>query len=254
MTPTTPQTIDEVLVELDAIIHQARETRDRLGYFAVLYRNVTIKVKEGIAAGLFEDGARMEKLDVTFANRYLTALDSFKRGQPLSRCWLVCFQLARKWRPIILQQLLAGMNAHINFDLGIAAQSVAPGAELESLRNDFNVINGVLGGMIVKVRSDVEEVSPWIKFLDRIDPSAEDVLINFSLGKARTSAWLVANMVNSTPTEDLARKLTILDDGVAILGSLIGNPRAWLLSAGLYVIRLRESSDVPHVIDVLSQT
>ena len=249
-----PRTIDEVLAELDQIIRQARETRDRLGYFAVLYRNVTIKVKEGIAAGLFEDGARMEKLDVTFASRYLTALDSFRRGQPLSKCWLVCFRLASKWRPIILQQLLIGMNAHINFDLGIAAQSVAPGAQLDSLKHDFEVINGILGGMVVKVRSDVEEVSPWIKFLDHIDPSGEDAVINFSLGKARASAWLVANMVNTTPPEHLARKLSILDDGVAILGSLIGNPPAWLLSAGLYVIRLRESSDVPHVIDILSQT
>jgi len=254
MTPTTPQTIDEVLVELDLIIHQARETRDRLGYFAVLYRNVTIKVKEGIAAGLFEDGARMEKLDVTFANRYLTALDSFKRGEPLSECWLVCFELAKQWRPIILQHLLIGMNAHINFDLGIAAQTVAPGAELDSLRNDFNLINGVLGGMIVKVRSDVEEVSPWIKFLDRIDPSGEDRLIDFSLNKARASSWLVANMINSTPPEHLLRKLSILDDGVAILGSLIAKPRAWLLTAGLWIIRLRESSDIDRVIDVLSQT
>jgi len=31
-----PATIDEVLAELDQIIHQVRETRDRLGYFAVL--------------------------------------------------------------------------------------------------------------------------------------------------------------------------------------------------------------------------
>jgi hypothetical protein len=249
-----PQTIDEVLVELDQVIQRARETRDRLGYFAVLYRNVTLKVKDGIAAGLFEDGPRMEKLDVTFANRYLTALDSFRRGEPLSKCWLVCFRLASAWRPIILQQLLCGMNAHINFDLGIAAQAVAPGSELESLRNDFNVINGILGGMIVKVRNDIEEVSPWIKFLDHIDLSGEDALINFSLGKARASAWLVANMVNSTPPEHLARKLGILDDGVAILGSLIGNPRAWLFNVGLYVIRLRESNDIPHVIEVLSQT
>ena len=248
------QTIDEVLAELDQIIYQAREARDRLGYFAVLYRNVTLKVKEGIAAGLFEDGPRMERLDVTFASRYLTALASFRQGQPLSKCWLVCFQLAGKWRPIILQQLLTGMNAHINFDLGIAAQSVAPGAQLDSLKNDFDVINGILGGMIVKVRSDVEAVSPWIKFLDRIDPPGEDALINFSLGKARASAWLVANMVNTTPPEHLARKLSILDDGVAILGSLIGTPRTWLLSAGLLVIRLRESSDVPHVIDILSRT
>src|SRR5580765_1472694 len=104
----TPLTIDDVLAELDQRIHQARETRDRLGFFAVLYRNVTIKVKEGIAAGLFEDGPRMEKLDVTFATRYLTALNSCRRGEPLSKCWLVPFRLATGWRPIILQQLLSG--------------------------------------------------------------------------------------------------------------------------------------------------
>ena len=61
-------------------------------------------------------------------------------------------------------------------------------------------------------------------------------------------------MVNSTPPEHLLRKLKILDDGVAILGSLIANPRGWLFTAGLWVIRVRESNDIPHVIDVLSQT
>lgn len=250
----TPQTIDEVLVELDRIILWARNERSRLGFFATLYRNVTIKVKEGIAAGMFEDGARMERLDVTFANRYLTALADFSLGQPVSRCWLGAFRLAPTWKPIILQHLLLGMNAHINFDLGIAAQTVAPGAELPSLEHDFNVINGILGGMIVKVRSNVEEVSPWIRFLGAIDPSSQDAMIKFSLDKARASAWLVANIVNSTPPNQLARKLGILDDGVAKLGSLIGTPKEWLLSLGLYAIRARESNDIPHVIDVLSQT
>jgi hypothetical protein len=116
----TPQTIDEVIAELDQIILRARNERDRLAFFATLYRNVTIKVKEGIAADLFEDGPRMEKLDVTFANRYLAALRSFRRGEPLSKCWLVSFQTAARWPPIILQHLLTGMNAHINLDLGIA--------------------------------------------------------------------------------------------------------------------------------------
>src|ERR1700692_597924 len=108
----TPQTTDKTLTELDQIILQARNQRDRLGFFATLYRNVTIKVKEGIAAGLFEDGPRMEKLDVTFANRYLAALGSFRRGEPLSKCWLTSFRLAANWPPIILQHLLTGMNAH----------------------------------------------------------------------------------------------------------------------------------------------
>ena len=249
----TPQTIDEVLAELDQVIYWARNESNRLGFFAVLYRNVTLKLKEGIAAGIFEDGPRMEKLDVTFANRYLAALDSFRRRQPCSLCWLVCFQLAATWRPIILQHLLTGMNAHINFDLGIAAQAVAPGAELASLEHDFNVINGILAGMVVKVRANVESVSPWIRFLDTIDPSGENAMIKFSLDKARASAWLVANLVNSTPSDQLARKLGILDDGVTILGRLIGSPEEWLLRLGLYVIRARESNDIPHVIDALSQ-
>jgi hypothetical protein len=249
----SPQTIDEVLMELDQIILRARNDRDRLGFFATLYRNVTIKVKEGIVAGLFEDGPRMEKLDVTFASRYLTAFESFRRGDPLSKCWLASFHIAATWSPIILQHLLTGMNAHINFDLGIAAQSVAPGAELASLKNDFNQINAILGGMVARVRTDIEGVSPWINLLDHVAPAAEDRFINFSLDKARASAWLVANIVNSTPADQLARKLSILDDGVAVLGSLIGSPKEWLISLGLHVIRVRESSDVPHVIDALSK-
>src|SRR6266852_2461543 len=102
----TPQTIDEVLAELDQITRWARDERSRLGFFATLYRNVTIKVKEGIGAGLFQDGPRMEKLDVTFASRYLAALRSFRRGEPCSKCYLVSFELADRWRPIVLQHLL----------------------------------------------------------------------------------------------------------------------------------------------------
>ena len=248
-----PGTIDDVLTELDAIILRARNEQSRLGYFATLYRNVTLKVKQRIAAGFFEDGARVEKLDVTFAGRYLTALENYRTHQNTSRCWIAAFETANRWSLIILQQLLIGMNAHINFDLGIAAQTVAPGSELASLETDFNRINDILASMVVKVRSDVEQVSPWIKLLDSYTSQTEDRLIEFSLSKARTSAWLVANMINSTPIDKLGRELEILDEGVTKLGGLIASPKGFLLNLGLRVIRLRESNDVPHVIDVLSQ-
>src|SRR4029079_19710295 len=114
--------------------------------------------------------------------------------------------------------------------LGIAAQSVAPGAELASLQNDFNQINHILGRMILRVRSDIREVSPSIKLLDRFGSQTQDRLINFSLGKARASALLVANMINSTPPDRLPRELSILDDGVAMFGALIGRPKGWFIS------------------------
>jgi hypothetical protein len=195
----------------------------------------------------------MEQLDVAFANRYLGALESFRQNQPLNSCWRMAFQTASDYWPLIIQQLLVGISAHINFDLGIAAAGSAPGSELAGLRGDFDHINNILGSMILKVRKDVEELSPWIKFLDQLAPTAEDRIINFSFNKARASAWLVATMVNSTPPEKLGTKLSILDDGVAMLGSLIIRPKWWLINLGLRGIRVRESNDVPHIIDVLSQ-
>src|SRR5258705_6641543 len=251
--PPPPQTIDEVLHELDQIILNCRTAASRFGFFRALCSKFTIQVKEGIAAGVFDAGPRMERFDVTFANHYLAALESFRQNQPLSNCWRKAFQTNSSYWPLIIQQLLVGTNAHINFDLGIAAAGIAPGPELPTLRADFARINTILGSMILKVRTDIETLSPWIKFLDRLAPTSEDTVINFSINKARATDWLVTTLVNATPPEKLGTKLSILDDGVAMLGSLIGSPKGWLVNLGLRGIRLRESNDVPHIIDVLRE-
>lgn len=66
---TPAATIDQVIARLDTAIDRARRENSRLGFFACLYRQVTVRVSEGIAAGRFQDGPRMERLDVIFANR-----------------------------------------------------------------------------------------------------------------------------------------------------------------------------------------
>ncbi|HEX8141908.1 MAG TPA: DUF5995 family protein [Pyrinomonadaceae bacterium] len=246
--------IDEVIVQLDEIIARARLDESRLGFFAVLYRNVTMKVKEGIKAGFFEDGPRMERLDVAFANRYLSAMESYRLGQQPSKCWLVSFEAASAWPPLIVQHLLLGMNAHINFDLGIAAAETCPGEELPSLQTDFNRINLVLGSMVLKVKENIDQLSPWIKLIDSIDPITEDKIINFSLDKARQSAWLVATMLAPLSPAEQSAKLQILDSAVAAFGRLLRQPKGWLIKLALLVIRLRESNDIRRIIDVLSQT
>jgi Family of unknown function (DUF5995) len=200
--PGLARTIDEVIARLDDIIARSIREQSRLGYFAALYRKVTVKVKEGIAQGRFENGPRMERLDVTFANRYLEALDQYRRGQQQTRCWLVAFEAAATWRPIILQQLLLGMNAHINFDLGIAAAQIAPGDELPSLEHDFDEINNILASLVGQVESEIDEVSPWIKLLDHIDPKADVAVVNFSMDKARVCAWdLATKLAPLSPTQ-----------------------------------------------------
>ena len=168
------RTIDEVLEHLDEIIEGARREKSRLCYFAALYRNVTIKVKEDILAGSFEDGARMERLDVAFANRYFDALEGYHRAEELSKCWRTTFRAAQNWHPIVLQHLLLGINAHINLDLGIAAAQTSPGTQLAGLRRDFDAINNILWAML----DDVHQYPPGIsirlaKFFVRLTESRD---------------------------------------------------------------------------------
>ena len=113
----TATTIDEVIVILDTIISTSEKNQDPLGYFAVLYRKVTLKVKEGIAEGFFDDNPRMERFDVVFANRYIEAYMAYQNKEAITHSWERAFALSKKYWPIVLQHLLIGMNAHINLCL-----------------------------------------------------------------------------------------------------------------------------------------
>jgi Family of unknown function (DUF5995) len=247
-------TVDEVIGQLDHIVAEARQAGDRTGFFAALYRQVTANVREAIAAGVFDDGPRMERLDVIFANRYLDALGRFRSGRHPSRCWQLSFRAATARQPLILQHLLLGMNAHINLDLGIAAAQTAPGPQLPELHSDFDKINGILSGMVRQTRADIDEVSPWIDLLDHVDPQAEDGLIRFSLDSARASAWSVASRLSYLTPAQWPDEIDVLDSWTTVLGNLVLHPPGWVYRAAIATIRARESSDVPRVIDVLGQS
>lgn len=244
--------IDQVIADLEEIVGECRAGSDRAGYFAAMYLAVTRTIKVAIDQGRFEDGPRMATLDQIFAQRYIDAYRTNRAGGAPSAAWAVSFLGATKRRPIIVQQLLTGMNAHINLDLGIAAATVAPGDQIESLRADFNTINDVLAGMIKRFTTDVGRVSPWIGLLNRIGAKAESEVIRFSITIARDESWRFATDLAAAPQEQWGRLIGKRDRFTADLGHFILHPGVWL-SAGLWVIRSRESNDVAKVIDELGR-
>jgi hypothetical protein len=243
--------IDEVLTALDAIICRAYDERDRTGYFAALYRSVTAAVKAGIAAGSFEDGPRMGRLDVVFANRYLDALYRYQAGQPLSLCWRAAFDAVKHRRVVIIQHLLLGMNAHINLDLGIAAAEICPGDALPSLQNDFNAINTVLASLETGVEQEVCSLSPWIDRLDHIDPNAGRVVANFSIDRARECSWKTAQRLSVLTGAARDAAIAELDAEVALLAHVVERPVGLAMNFNLALVRLREVWDVQRVIRTL---
>lgn len=249
MPPAT--SIDEVLARLDAIIAESRQERRRTGYFAVLYREVTQRVKDAIVAGQFDDGPRMERLDVAFANRYLDAYDAHRVGRPTSRAWALAFDTARWWPPLALQHLLLGINAHIVLDLGVAAAEVCPGDALDALEGDFGRINDVLGAMIDDVQRRLATISPWMTVLDRIGQRTDEEVCGFCLERARDVAWRHARRLAPLDADEQAREIDTMDMLASALALPIRSPGV-LARTAMLAIRLGERRNVAWTIDVLA--
>ena len=188
---------------------------------------------------------------MNFANRYLEALAAFEAGRPLTRSWRVAFEAASAHAPLVLQHLLAGMNAHINLDLGVAAAVTCPGAELPALHADFNRINDVLAERVGTVEREMAAISPVVAMLEKAGLRTETAIVNFSMTKARDFAWLHATNLAALPPEARDAAIALLDLKVELLGrALVHPPLAVRLK--LTPIRALENQDIRRNVEILA--
>jgi hypothetical protein len=239
-----------VLDRLDGVIADTVRTGGRTGYFAAMYRKVTLAVQDAVVAGRFDDSDRAGHFLRIFAERYLDAYRQWRSEEHPTAAWEAAFEASRRWRPIILQHLLVGMNVHINLDLGIAAITVAPGNELAGLRADFDRINAILADLVDGLMDAVGAVSPWVGLLDRFGGRTDQTLIRFSIEIARHRAWELAMQLAAAPSDERGEIIATRDMATARLTKTILTPGPYL-PVGLLFIRLRESNDVRQVIDLL---
>lgn len=246
-----PTTIDGIIARLAEIIQHCAATNHRAGYFAVLYHRVTVRIKECIAQRRFEDGARMEKLDVIFATRYLAAYDAWRAGRPLSASWRTAFDGASADAPLVLQHLLLGINAHINLDLGIAAAETMKGSSIGGIRKDFYAINDVLAELVEVSQRCLMQVNPLLKLLQLHRYNADEMLVNFSIGTARDGAWAFAQEVAGKSGVAYDACVAARDACIAQLGKTVAQPRSRAVRATIGTIRFFEKRRVSDVIQLL---
>jgi hypothetical protein len=244
------QNIDEVIEILDRIIAKFREQGSRLAFFPALYRAVTLRVRTGIADGRFADPIRMDRLDTMFANRYFRALEQWEIREGTPRAWWAAFEVHGQSGIMILQHLLLGMNAHINFDLPIAALEAAAPRPLPELKGDFMAINEILGDLLGPSQEAVNRFSPLLDLLDRVGGRSDETIVTFSLGKARDEAWHEATRLALEDPTQRDRSILSLDRRVALLGERIivpGGPVGLMID----VISQTEDDDARLITDAL---
>jgi hypothetical protein len=243
----------ELVHALDRMVEKAIANKSAGGYFAALYARMSRAVVEGIAAGRFDDGPRMERLMVVFGNRYLYAMEQWNRKEHSGNAWNKAFEAAEANRVSILQHLLLGINAHINLDLGVAAGQIAPGAAIQGLKRDFETINDVIAGLVDVVQDKLAELSMPMRFLDRLAGTGDEKVANFSINVARKAAWRVAETYAGLGTgAQQTAFITEVDILTAALAEKIIRP-GWIPNLLLRPVKWFEPADVAENLRVLRQ-
>jgi hypothetical protein len=207
--PDVPVTsVAGAIARMEAI-EAALPAQDGLACFNRMYLDVTSQVNNQIEQGFYADPAFMTQLDVTFANLYFAAEDV--AGNPAAA------PLA--WRPLVerravmgiesIQFALAGMNAHINYDLPVAvvstcaAQATSPEADQHFA--DYQKVDQLLDAAEQSIRHSFETAAELA--LDQHLSAVATLICNWTINSARDLAWNNARLLWAVRDNPLARGL-----------------------------------------------
>ena len=184
--------LDEVAAGLLAVEAEWRVRNDRRAVFASVYRMMSEAMRHRLEQRLFEDNAWVERYTITFANLYRAAISDYATGaiDRVPKAWRLSFDESRAGGLLVVQDLLLGMNAHINYDLALALFAVGIKTDRAKRRRDHDAVNRVLGVIVDDVQTKVAEM--YARGLGVVDGWAgrlDETVTGFGLQAARDNAW-----------------------------------------------------------------
>ena len=240
------------LPELHELLEWSRAHGSPMGYFAALYFHTGRALEQGLARGWFRNPGVLSSVNDTFFDRYLAAFQAARTGVPTSSSWAAAFTAAQDEDLTVLQHLMLGMNAHINFDLAVAVSDALPPAALDDFHSDFQTMNRIFSGLVQDMAADLAVVWRPLRIVNRLLRREDQACVNCCLLLVRDEAW--HNVLRLSRLEGIAREQAIaeLDERTTKIAHLMRRP-GWPGTALARLVRRDEHGDVAQVIDDLLQ-
>lgn len=221
--PPAP-TIADVIADMEAI-SASLPLGDGVRAFNDMYLETTRQVGGTLAEQGFADPGFIDRLDVRFAQLYFGALRAHgQEAGSAPRCWSALFDARARPGTHPLQFAVAGMNAHITYDLPRALVMTVEefGGDLDdgARRSDFVAINEVLARTqpIIKDRL----LSGPLADLDDTMGDLDDRAGMWAIEAAREMAWGSARALWALrDSASAARYVAVLDRAVAMSSRLM---------------------------------
>jgi hypothetical protein len=183
--------------------------RDGIACFNGMYLETTRQVAAALAGRTFVDRAFIDRLDVRFAELYFDALEAYDRDPTTApACWAALFEARSHPGIHPLQYAIAGMSAHILYDLprALVLTVEEAGGELDDpgRRQDYEAVNDVLCHTQPIVKEAL--LAGRLASLDDAMGEVDDRLRMWAIEGAREAAWVSARVFTALDGPALRRR------------------------------------------------
>lgn len=186
-----PQSSVAEVIQRMQTINDALDPRDGVSCFNRMYLQVTKLVAQNIVDGFFEDAAFIERMDVLFAALYFESFQAAQAGQDPDPSWKPLYDTRCNRVVWPVQFALAGMNAHINHDLPLAAiatcKEFGKTPDTSPIHADYQRVNELLAKVESEVRQSFETKLLHVATNDA--ETLKHVVGSWSITTARDLAW-----------------------------------------------------------------
>ena len=194
--------------EMAAQVQSWQADADRRAIFLDCYLRMTRNMLAAVDAAEFEDTAWVERLLHHFAGYYFAALRAYEQGSPTTPVvWRVAHDAGRDKLTMTLQNLLLGVNAHINYDLVLTlVDLLAPtwprlsATERQRCYDDYSRVNQVIARTIDEVQDEiVEQATPALQVVDALLGPMDEWATARLIDAWREDVWRHAVAMLETP-------------------------------------------------------
>lgn len=205
-----------VTARMQRLVITWQQAADRRAIFLDCYRRMTRNMVTAVAAGEFHDNVWVDNILHRFADYYFDALTLYEQDPSIAPpVWQQTHNAACRPQTMVLQNLLLGVNAHINYDLVLTLVDVLvddwPGLPAGQRRQryvDHCHVNDVIGRTIDEVQDEVlEQEQPSLDLIDKLFGRADEWLISYLITRWRDQVWQHAVSLLEAPDEHAQQQL-----------------------------------------------
>lgn len=187
-----------VLERMQTLVQKWEEASDRRSIFLSCYTLMTHNMLAAIDGGEFENPTWVNRLLHQFADYYFDALDAYERDSPATPAvWRPAHNAAGRSETLVLQNLLLGINAHINYDLVLTLVDMLEpewtrlsAGEREQRYADYCYVNDIIGRTLDAVQDGVvERLVPAMDIVDKMLGPIDEWMVSRLLTLWRDEVW-----------------------------------------------------------------